>query len=355
MGIRIDKSKAAERFLEALALARSDTTLPKEWLDRSRKIATASSMTFIPMLGTALLAKATDDRVWTRALKVTARANAYSARGVCHQVLVPLCVTEAINLRNTGPEPLNNQPFFRYDDVSRSMRTRVPEAELTYLVDTLERADRLNQDDALRALAAFLRARLEDPAPEATILRAATLGDVWPLDDVSLFIRRRTDGGRRGQACVAAALDLLHRQVSVSRVNDPSREYPGDVHVGSGVPTLAVEARQKTVSHTDVSQFVARCAAKGIPRAAVAAFATAQRPLPLDRLRQEATVAYGVLLDVWHDPAELLGACAMHASGPPKDTWPRFAERMLRRLEDLETPRDTIEGWVALVESTVEA
>ena len=160
MGIRVDKKLAHQRFDDALELARSSASLPQEWIDRTNRIAEVSSMTFTPMLGTALLAKATNDAAGALTLKATAAHNAYSARGICHDVLVPRCVKEGINIRTTGKEPLNNQPFFRYDVVDRSMRVRASAEELDLLVKSLEQADFLRNEDALRAFAAFLRARI---------------------------------------------------------------------------------------------------------------------------------------------------------------------------------------------------
>ena len=39
--------------------------------------------------------------------------NAFSARSLCHAVLVPLAADLAISIGVTGREPLNNQPYFR--------------------------------------------------------------------------------------------------------------------------------------------------------------------------------------------------------------------------------------------------
>jgi hypothetical protein len=81
MTIRLDYASAKNRFSDALELAKSNEELPVEWLESTRKISESPSRTFIAMLGTELLAKATDPRVDTFALKVRAFPNAYSARG----------------------------------------------------------------------------------------------------------------------------------------------------------------------------------------------------------------------------------------------------------------------------------
>jgi len=92
MTIRLDNASAKNRFSDALELAKSNEELPVEWLESTRKISESPSRTFIAMLGTELLAKATDPRVDTFALKVRAFPNAYSARALGKDVVVPACV-----------------------------------------------------------------------------------------------------------------------------------------------------------------------------------------------------------------------------------------------------------------------
>jgi hypothetical protein len=99
------------RFGEAVALALAENwTLPAEWIERAEKVSAAKNMTFTPVLGTALLAKATDDSIDALSLREDAGHKGYSARSLAKEVLVPCCVRAGIDLRNKGAEPLNNQP-----------------------------------------------------------------------------------------------------------------------------------------------------------------------------------------------------------------------------------------------------
>src|SRR5262245_19979502 len=68
----------------------------------------ASSRTHIAFLGTAILAKCIDLRFDASAVKQAESERAYSARGLCHNVLVPNAPEIDINLGVTGREPLNN-------------------------------------------------------------------------------------------------------------------------------------------------------------------------------------------------------------------------------------------------------
>src|SRR5512143_2258563 len=98
MTIQLDYDISRERFERALALARSDASLPAEWLERTHEVGQSPSKTFIAMLGTALLAKATDSRVDPFALKTREHRTAYSARSLCKDVLVPCAVEAGVHL-----------------------------------------------------------------------------------------------------------------------------------------------------------------------------------------------------------------------------------------------------------------
>ncbi len=102
MPIQLDYDLARRRFEQALALAKSQVTVPSEWMERTQKVGVAPSKTFTAMLGTALLAKATRAEVDPFALKVREIPNAYSARSLCRDVLVPLSVTAGVHLGTTG-------------------------------------------------------------------------------------------------------------------------------------------------------------------------------------------------------------------------------------------------------------
>lgn len=106
MGLTIDREQATIRFGQALVLARTDAVLPDEWIERTRRIGAARSKTFTPVVGTALLAKATDDAVDALSLREDESHKGYSARSVAKEVFVPCCVRAGIDIRNRGAEPL---------------------------------------------------------------------------------------------------------------------------------------------------------------------------------------------------------------------------------------------------------
>lgn len=357
VGVTLDQ-KHAEQVLEvALALAVGTEGLPAEWLDRSEKVSAAQSKSFTPMLGTALLAKATNDRVSALALKEGAAHNAYSARGLAHNVLVPFASRNGINLRTTGAEPLNNQPFFRYEVVSREMKVRqAGQLDLDYLVDCLEQADFLRDDQALLALAAFLRVRIADPAtvlvdlhldhaPNLSLLARAT----------NAFVTADPEGGRRGQALGAAALDLVYEDVRTARVNNPSRGRAGDVIIMES-PTVvfcSVEVKQKPISMVEIMQFAGRLSQDSIRRGLILALHPGQSSFDGLHLLERAWSEHGVLLDVVIGTDAVLSRALLQSPQPITVALQAFPSRMLRRLHEMECGPPTLEQWRSIIRDLV--
>lgn len=154
-GISLDHDQARSHLQAAITLAESDKSVPEEWEERAEIIGNLQAKTYTPFLGTALLAKATDGRIDALAIKMESGPGGYSARGLCHKVLVPASRENQFSIRNTGPEPLNNQPFFRYDRVDQVERVKNDDLH-ERLVPFLKEANKLSPDEARMALAAFL-------------------------------------------------------------------------------------------------------------------------------------------------------------------------------------------------------
>ncbi len=365
-GLTVSAEGAAERFEQALALARSATELPTEWLERSRRVGQAASSTFTPMLGTALLAKATDRRVDALALQQSASHRGYSARGLAKAVLVPLCVREQIDLRTKGAEPLNNSPFFREARVGTHLGIKERyRPELDYLVECLQRADFLEGQEGLEALAAFVRVRLEEGAGPAVVpLEEGTLSLPELAEAVTQFINANREGGRRGQAFVAACLDLVHPAVRSGAINDPSVHYPGDVVVlGPGRPAvlatetgdapagpppavvLAAEAKQKPVAGSEVLQFAEQLARHGVGKGFYAALEPSQPPLDAEELRAESQRRHGVVLRLLTTPAQLLAEAVQWSPLPLEEALSAFPALLQQRLVDFSCDPASTEIW----------
>ncbi len=257
MGLKINKRRAREQLERSLKLARSSAELPSAWSERTQKVAQFEDKTCLVVLGTALLATATDDTVDALTLKSRAGNKAYSARGLAHEVLVPASIDHGFDLRTTGREPLNNQPFFYSDRVDDMPRVKHP-GEIKYLVECLEAVHYLREEEAVEALAAFLRQRVAARDQAIPTDLGHTSADLLRIRDAcDHFLDSSAESGKRAQALVAAAFDLVFDDVRTAKVFDPSRKLPGDVQAFHKLePVIAVEVRAKLVTYSDAVHFV---------------------------------------------------------------------------------------------------
>jgi hypothetical protein len=351
MGLTIDKREAVIRFTQALSLAHLDAPLPEVWLERARRVGSAKSKTFTPMLGTALLAKATDRFIDALALREGETHKSYSARSVAKEVLVPCCVRAGIDIRSKGAEPLNNQPFLRADRVSMSLNVKAnARQDLEYLVECLEDADFLEGRSALEALAAFLRVRLEASQGPAPVSLGPGMLDLPQLmDALNKLIAGESEGGKIGQAMVSAVLDLVYRDVQTKSINDPSSSWPGDVGVFvEGSQTLGVEVKQRPFTDTEILLFAQRLRDVGVYRGTIAALDQAGAPLDQDQLQFQAHRLYGVELAFSMRASALLREAVHYADAGLQISLAAFPRHALTRMKELEVSTERINEWAAL-------
>lgn len=317
--------------------------MPDEWLSRTEDVAKFEEKTCLVVLGTALLATATDDTVDPLTLKTRAGNRAYSARGLAHGVLVPASVEYGFDLRTTGPEPLNNQPFFHSERVDDMPQVKHP-AEIKYLVECLEAVHYLRKDEAVEALAAFLRNRIA-AAKTVRIDLGKMSADLMRLSTACReFLHSSAESGKRAQALVAAAFDLVFDDVRTARVFDPSRRFPGDVQAFFKLePVVAVEVRAKAVKYSDAVHFVRSAAAAGFPHAMIAAFASVDDETA--RLRDEGWKELDVLVSIQLDYIDLLLDALAWGRKPLHQQLSIFPARVVERLLQLEVKQSSLALW----------
>ena len=353
MPIRLDAVEARRRFEQALTLARSEADLPLEWLENVRVIGASPSKTFIAMLGTALLAKSTNPQIDPFSLKVRDFPNAYSARALCTDVLVPASIRAGVSLGTTGREPLNNQPFFRYERVAPNMIVLGnARPYLAHLCRFLESISTLTQSEALTALAAFIRVRSSVVVTAPSLLAGRqVIGLSGFIGRIARFVERDPEGGRRGQALVAACLDLVFPDVRTSRVNDPSRHWPGDVFAFSGDgPTLSVEVKQRPVTPTEIDQFSANLRSHDIGRGMVVALSPTQPSLPATELIERGWDKHQIHLVIIDTARELVSATLIWSAATLQNALAQLPSLVLARLVELEASSDAMKEWNSIFE-----
>lgn len=278
--LKMDKAEAAE-LIRVLWAKEGNVAADQEWLEKiehlSRLCVDRLGKTHIAMLGTAILAKALHPEVDLFAFKPTQTdksASSYSARTLCHGVLVPLAAELGFHLGATGREPLNNQPYFRM----RSLDDGTPAHEESreayeFTISLIRELQQINSPLALRSiLLSFLIVRSKYQPRYATSDDSVSLSPIEFVEAVQTFISNNSERGARAQAVVAGLFDVFAGPANVvsGRIHDPSRDYPGDVCViaampeeGQGQWAKAVEVRDKPVTEPEVYIFGKRCADSG--------------------------------------------------------------------------------------------
>src|SRR6185312_9063721 len=135
--------------------------------------------------------------------------NAYSARTLCHSVLVPLAAELGVNIGVSGREPLNNQPYFRmtYLGDGTPVRTSAQPA-FNYMVGLIDELQGYTATQARAALRAFIEVRRRFQVTYAT--HNGTVSVSWSTlaPAVARLVGQDSEGGKRAQAAVAGILDV---------------------------------------------------------------------------------------------------------------------------------------------------
>ncbi|HUY44908.1 MAG TPA: restriction endonuclease, SacI family [Streptosporangiaceae bacterium] len=350
MGITIPQAAARQRLEEAFEWASSGRPVPEAWTQFAQQTFQMAAKTYTPALGTVLLARATDARVDPLSIKTEYGSTTYSLRTLGHEVLVPAARQLGFSIRNTGQEPLNNQPFFRYDHMSAVERVR-NRPEYDRFVAGVSKIGSADRDEALAALAAFLRVAINAARQLAdyTVAEGAlTVPRV--VAAVESFLGEGVDRPRRTQALIAAAFDVTHDDVRSRKINDPSRDYPGDVQAFEGdEPILAVEARAKSVRATEVESFVSACREAGVERAFMIVLWPAHQALPAKALRRKALDDADILLTIIEDVEDLLLDVFGWSDLSLAAALRTFTVSVLTRLKEIEATDHSLAQWVSLL------
>ena len=349
--LRIDRKYAADVLFQEAARAAAGYVDPN-WRERISDFSEAcerGTRTHIAFLGTAILAKVCEPSVDVFAIKSEAGPNAYSARGLCHKVLVPNAPELDVNLGVTGREPINNQPYFRSMRVSHDMPVRSTARPLIdMLCKILDLLAAASPEEARQALRAFIVVRREFGLrySDRQIETMAT-PDVL-IAAIDSFVADASDGGRRAQAVVAGLLDVFAtaERVLCNRINDPSRTRPGDVVVVDGATTeRCFEVRDKPVSREDLYHFVTKVAETGGGDAIMVAVSKQQVAVPTDEARHWAHDR-GVALTVFSEWEPLVRQILLWAPGASLPLATAAAQAIRKRLEHLEVEPTAVDAWI---------
>jgi hypothetical protein len=312
--------------------------------------------TYLAMLLVGLVARATSDKIDARSLQANSgQPGSFNAARVWE--IFYNHSEGRIFLLNLKRVPFNNSPFYgkRYLDPNWENVRPANRARLTRLATLLDSVNAMTKQQAAAALRDFMTG-IPD-SPNAQLVKATASGVNLPalFEATEQFLLDNSEGGRRGQAFVAACFGLIHgdRVFTPTSVNDPSRSEPGDVRVTETATervALFVEAKQKLVKAADVHSFakevrqhdptgVAGYAAlvndQHASRSSLAGLPTWQEVLEKD----------SVLMGIWSNPAELLGSAIIWSARGIDSAAAEFSALFARYLVHVGVEAETVQAW----------
>lgn len=354
MPIRLRAEELAHVLERAYALAISKQTLPSTWIERAERLGESPSVAFIAAVGSVLLAKATNPAI--DALVIQSRegsAGAFNLRAAATALGAKKRAFGYDIGSSSDRDPINHGTLVgstRWDvalDRIREDHKPFFQLILTWLVDV----NRMSQDEAAQALAAYLRVR-RNLAPGAAVQQipaampnVPTLSDL--IDVLDGFIGADPEGGARGMALVAAAYRAAGFEAVLPSRNDPRRI---DIAIKrDGIMTIASEVKQIDTTEATADTLAKDAADVHISRALLAVL----RPGALVDFDRTATIRraennHGVVLRVTHGSRELLHE-ALTAGSVRLDEFSAALPRLFAEaLRDIRAGEQAIETWAAI-------
>ncbi|WP_160161980.1 restriction endonuclease, SacI family [Streptomyces sp. F-3] len=354
MGITIKKDVAEKVLRKAYEAASSDGNSINDWTLLATSLREADApKTYTAALVTALLARACDENVDPLSIKEKYGERAFSLRTLCHSVVVPMSVELGFDLGATGREPINNQPFFRYDHYSDITRvTAKARPYLARLSNALARVDEENYstEESFYALASVLTVCIAVAKKKRHVAVGSAIVEASLIAETQKFVTSGRDIPRKLQACVAAGLDMAYEEVISRRINDPSRDLPGDVQVVlDGAPLLTVEVRGKSVSGEELEQFVRSATGAGFSRVALMVDAPSHVSLmSTDELTLALEREYECIVKVNESVSSFLRDVFVWSPRDTHSILSAFPEAMYRRMVEIEVRESEMEHWANL-------
>jgi SacI restriction endonuclease len=361
--MRIDKTQAIALVRQEAAFAVKGP-VDAAWNTKIEKLSRLCeegvSKTHIAFLGTEIIAKSMDKDVDLYAIKpehAKNNPNAFSARTLCHSVLVPLAAEIGINLGVTGREPLNNQPYFRMtrlgDDTPVHAGGR---AAFTFMLELVKELQALKTEaEAQQALRAFISVRRKYQPRYAAPAGESNVTPEQLTTAIKAFVAEDSEHGKRAQAVVAGLMDVFAgvERVESGRINDPSRKYPGDVCVRSAsdpdIWDKAMEVRDKPVAASDIQIFAKKCVDMAVREAAVVMAAEQQSRLNVETLGAWAA-EFGIGLTLFHGWDSFVEQTLFWADLPKPDAANKAVGFIHERLLGVEAAPSSVALWDQLTQ-----
>lgn len=350
MAIQISLTTAG-RILALAVKNAIDGEVSADWVARTERVWSFTAKTYVSALGTVLLAKATEPNIDPGSIKQQPEnPNSYTMRSLCHEVLVPGSHRYNFSIRTTGREPLNNQPWFRYLHISEIERVRKPE-DLREYKEMANEVGRLSPREAIEALASFVAVGMVQKQYEDTLTEVSP-GETASqlLANIEELLARGIGGPHITQSLGSILLENIYPEVRTRRLNDPSRDFPGDcqgLDINGNV-VASLEARNKPVNDSDARSFIAACASNGIHRSIMLQVGNSDSTLDYRSLFDWAWVQHSVSFHMIVGAESAITQLLAWAPDHPGSISKRLNLQFASRLREIEAPVSVRQQWTEL-------
>lgn len=354
MPISLPAADLAQALERAYSMAIGEQTLPTIWIERTEQLGESPSVAFIAAVGSVLLAKATNPEI--DALVIQTRegsAGAFNLRGAATALGAKKREFGYDIGSSSDRDPINHGTLVgstRWDvalDRIREDHKPFFQLILTWLVDV----NRMSQDEATQALAAYLRVRRTISRGAAAQQIPAAMTNVPTLSDLigvlDGFVGADPEGGARGMALVAAVYRAAAFEAVLPSRNDPRRI---DIAINrDGIMVIGSEVKQVDTTEATADTLTEDVANAPASRALLAVL----RPGALINFDRTATIRraemdHGVVLRVTHGSRELLHE-ALSAGSVGLDEFSAALPRLFAEaLRDIRVAEHAIETWAAI-------
>ena len=354
MPITLHADELAQTLERAYVLAIGKRPLPTTWIRRSEQLSESPSVAFIAAVGSVLLAKATNPAIDAFVLKAKdGGAGAFNLRGAATALAGKRLALGYDIGSSSDRDPINHSTlngFNRWDvALARIREDHKPfyQLILTWLGDV----NRMSQEEALAALAAYLRvrrsvaARMAVERVPAKLARAPRLADL--VDVLDGFVGADPEGGARGMALVAAAYRAAGFEAGLPSRNDPRRI---DIAIKRrNAMVIGAEVKQVDTAEPTANTLAADAADAKVSRALLVVL----RPgllVDFDRTAviRRAEREHDIVLRVTHGSRELLHEALSTGTIRLNDFCAALPRLYAEALRDMRVAEQTIETWAAV-------
>jgi SacI restriction endonuclease len=353
VAITLHTEDLAQTLERAYLLAIGKEKLPPTWVDRAERLGESPSVAFIAAIGAVLLAKATSPEI--DAFVIQTREGSPGAFNLRAAATALAAKKRAFGYdigSSSDRDPINHGTLVsstRWDvalDRIREDHKPFFQLLLTWLADV----NRMGKNEALKALAAYVRVRRAAGAGAAVQQIPATLNNAPTLPDLVTvlhgFVGADPEGGARGMALVAAAYRAAGFEAMLPSRHDPRRI---DITIKrNGRAIIGAEVKQVDTGEGTADTLAEDAATAKLNRALLAVLG----PGVLVDFDRAAVIrraeSHNVVLRIAQGSRELLHEALSAGSAGLGELCAALPRLFAEALRDIRVSEQTLEAWAAI-------